>query len=389
MLLYDKKSPVDEQIKDLSTDLTNEISRSKIKENDLSKMLEEICDTFGTIQDFDNPDELLGILQDLKSSLDKIQSNVAKLEELFSILGKFKNIKKKDVVSIKIKNYNDTATKYYSEISENNAFIECFVTKYTSFCVKSYKTLFRKNAELENELAEAKQQATENAQALKTIVNNVSDVQANKEPENTIIETKETADTTATITPANTVTATELEEIKISEPVKSVKEEAPTSAPSSDELKDHKLLLISEIQSKVFLPYTLEEVTDILENSNGKYNNIEEIVEDLYTLPIEYFKNPIISRFKEAFYLMKNKEKAPLIDCISLGLELARNSFVHPAIITACHSLDELDIYLDYLDENRPERFDIFKIEYEIPPTKRYNAFSKLGKKSDYQKTDK
>ena len=66
---------------------------------------------------------------------------------------------------------------------------------------------------------------------------------------------------------------------------------------------------------------------------------------------------------------MKNKERASIIKALSLSLELATNSLLNPAIITACKNLDELDIYLDYLDNDELDKFKIFDVKYELYPT--------------------
>lgn len=128
-------------------------------------------------------------------------------------------------------------------------------------------------------------------------------------------------------------------------------------------------LTVSETSKKVTLPYKLSEVQELFENSNGKYSSIDEIIDEKFTLPIEIFKNPFISRFKEAFKLMRNKEKRSFTESIELGVELMFNYNLHPAIISACKNLDELDIYLDYLEDGETNKFDCFKIVFQLPPT--------------------
>ena len=44
-------------------------------------------------------------------------------------------------------------------------------------------------------------------------------------------------------------------------------------------------------------------------------------------------------------------------------------SNLHPAIISACKTLEELDIYLDCLEDNELEKFSCFKIIYKSLPT--------------------
>ena len=46
-------------------------------------------------------------------------------------------------------------------------------------------------------------------------------------------------------------------------------------------------------------------------------------------------------------------------------------SDLNPAVIAACRDLDELDIYLDCLDDNELDKFSCFKIKYNVKPTKK------------------
>ena len=67
---------------------------------------------------------------------------------------------------------------------------------------------------------------------------------------------------------------------------------------------------------------------------------------------------------------MRTKEHASISDSLSLALELTFNSLLNPAIISACRTLDELDIYLDCLNTGELDKFNIFEIKYEVLPTK-------------------
>ena len=132
--------------------------------------------------------------------------------------------------------------------------------------------------------------------------------------------------------------------------------------------EDNNTLIISEIQGKVILPYKIKEIENILENNKDKYSNLQEVIEDRYVIPLSKYKSPAIARFREAFNLMKYKEKESLIQCFDLAFELMGNSLLNPAVITACKNLDELDIYLDYLEANEVNKFTIFDVKYEIAP---------------------
>lgn len=127
------------------------------------------------------------------------------------------------------------------------------------------------------------------------------------------------------------------------------------------------LLLISEMQEKVFLPYKLTDISQLLMDNREKYNSIDDVINDVYTVPYERYRFAAISRFKEAYALVKNNNGSTL-QAISLGAELFSNFNLHPAIITSCKTLDELDIYLACLEDDVLNEFDIFDIKFEIRP---------------------
>lgn len=78
---------------------------------------------------------------------------------------------------------------------------------------------------------------------------------------------------------------------------------------------------------------------------------------------------------------MRNKEKKSKKQAILLGLELMFEFNLHPAIITACQNLEQLDIYLDCLEDNELEKFSCFKVIYKaLPKLKNEKNVSKLEK---------
>ena len=140
---------------------------------------------------------------------------------------------------------------------------------------------------------------------------------------------------------------------------------------SSDELDSsfiENTLIISEIKGIVILPYKINDVKEILLDNNDKYTSIEEVIKEVFTIPIRNYKIPSIARFREAYKLMTKKEKTSKIKALNLAAELFGNYNLHPAIITACNSLDELDIYLACLEDDTLSDFHFFDIKYEIPP---------------------
>jgi len=134
-------------------------------------------------------------------------------------------------------------------------------------------------------------------------------------------------------------------------------------------LEDNNTLVISEEDGKVYLPYTKNEVKEDMSQSKGK--KISELIEEKYILPLDRYKNSMRARFREGYNLMYKKEGKSRKSAFFLGLELMFETNLHPAIISACKNLEELDIYLDCLEDNELEKFSCFKIIYKSLPVLR------------------
>lgn len=133
---------------------------------------------------------------------------------------------------------------------------------------------------------------------------------------------------------------------------------------------DSNILIISEKQQKAYLPFFYSDVQNIYQNSNNKYKTLQDVVDDLYVVPLNKFKNSAIARFKEGFHLIRDKEKSSIAKALDLGLELMFKYELNPIVIAACRNLDELDIYLDCLEENELYDFSCFEIKFEVAPQK-------------------
>ena len=153
-------------------------------------------------------------------------------------------------------------------------------------------------------------------------------------------------------------------ETKISEEIKQI--DNKKSQISSSFIEN--TLTISETQNKVFLPYTIEKIEEYISNNPKKKLSIQEVIDSVYTVSLDTYKNSVLSRFSEAFKLIRNKEHGSIKDALDLAFEVAFNYTLHPAIITACDSLNELDIYLACLEYDELEDFRFFDINFEVAP---------------------
>lgn len=127
-------------------------------------------------------------------------------------------------------------------------------------------------------------------------------------------------------------------------------------------------LIISETNKTVTLPYKISDLKNLLRNDSEKYNSLSDIILDKYTIPISEYRFSALSRFKEAYRLIINKEHGSKKQALNLAFELFSNYNLHPAIIAACKNLNELDIYLSCLEFNELEDFRFFKIVYDVLP---------------------
>lgn len=153
--------------------------------------------------------------------------------------------------------------------------------------------------------------------------------------------------------------------------IKSAKVETPVDTKVVDEeLTDENVLLISEIDKKVVLPYTMEELNNILAENPDKYETIKEVIDRVYTKPLKYYHNASLMRFKEAFKLVRERENGTFSQALDLALELFSNHSLHPAVITACKNLNELDVYLSCLEYNELNDFHFFKMIFKMAPLK-------------------
>lgn len=131
---------------------------------------------------------------------------------------------------------------------------------------------------------------------------------------------------------------------------------------------DNNTLIISEKDQFAYLPFFYEDIKNIYKNEKSSYTTLQDVVNQNYIIPLNKFKNSTFSRFREAFQLMRKKEKASIPKSLDLGLEMMFRYELNPIVISACRNLDELDIYLNCLDEKDTYDFPCFQIRYEITP---------------------
>lgn len=137
----------------------------------------------------------------------------------------------------------------------------------------------------------------------------------------------------------------------------------------SEELVDNNTLIVSEKDGKVYLPYTVSEINDYLEQFPNVYSNFEDVIKKEFIVPLKYYsKNPVISRFREAYALIRDREAKSVIEALKYSFDLMFRYDLNPTIIAACKTQEQLDDYIDCLDRKNLENFKHFKIQFNVNP---------------------
>lgn len=147
------------------------------------------------------------------------------------------------------------------------------------------------------------------------------------------------------------------------------KVDAPRVTKYGNNEKDNNVLIISEKDNKVFLPYRVEEINDYLEQFPDQYSSFESVVAKEYILPLNYYmSHPVLSRFREAYSLCRDREAKPIFESLKYGMDMMFNRRLNPAIIAACKTQDQLSNYLNCLEKNDLKNFTDFEIRFEMNP---------------------
>ena len=131
---------------------------------------------------------------------------------------------------------------------------------------------------------------------------------------------------------------------------------------------DNDTLIVSEKDQKAYLPYKYDDIEKFYQDNKDKYISVQDVINKDYIVPLNRFKHAVSSRFVETINLVLHKEKKSILKALDLAFELMFQYNLNPIIIAACRNLEELDIYLDCLEEDELFDFRCFKIKFEVTP---------------------
>lgn len=134
---------------------------------------------------------------------------------------------------------------------------------------------------------------------------------------------------------------------------------------------ENKVLIISEKENKVYLPYKKTELKAYLSQYPTSYYSYKNVIEKEFILPLNYFmNNPSMARFRETYSLYRDREATSVVEALKKALSLAFKSELNPAVIAACKSKKQLNNFILCLDENKLNDFSDFEIIYDVKPQK-------------------
>ncbi len=133
--------------------------------------------------------------------------------------------------------------------------------------------------------------------------------------------------------------------------------------------EENDTLLVSEKLKKVFLPYSKNEISLYLEQYPDSYKSYQDVVNKEFVLSLDYYmKHPVVSRFREAYSLVRDRESKSVIDAFKFAIDIMFHYSLNPVIIAACKTQEQLEHYITCLNKNKLDEFNDFKIKYEITP---------------------
>lgn len=133
--------------------------------------------------------------------------------------------------------------------------------------------------------------------------------------------------------------------------------------------ENNSILIISERDNKVYLPYSKKEVLAYLEQYPEHYKSFDEVVSQEFIFPLDfYIKHPIVARFRESYSLVRDRESKPILEALKFAIDIMFRYELNPAIIAACKSQDQLENYLSCIEHNKENEFTDFEIKFEVSP---------------------
>ena len=401
--LFDKEI-VNNQLSVLNNTLASQRQTKKTLLSYLEKFSDAMYENFNS----DNTDSLLSLINEAHSIFEYIKSNIQKTIELKKFL---ENIYNSDFLNtIDSEKFNSDFNDLLENISKTNSIYLTFMNNYENFIkppfinekeyikdeesedVSSKTEIITDSHETEESLFETIDYSNnpiekETKEILENISNEVIDINEKEslnEETPTTISTIETTVTTETTSEENLTTEivndskseeTPIEPVKESEEIKEVvkstkKDFTIIDEPDEEQIEDtlpsidlqEKELIIKKSLGIAILPYSISDLDELFLDDPEKYSSIQDIIDQEYTVQLKDFENSSITRYKEAFKLAKDKSNYTFSQAANFAKKLLIENEVTSLIIASCRTVEELEFYIECLNNNKLDNFHYFKI---------------------------
>ena len=146
------------------------------------------------------------------------------------------------------------------------------------------------------------------------------------------------------------------------EEIKNEPEKVPEEPVEEPALDEENVLYISYKNEYARLPYSTEDIERIFSESPEKYSSIKDIIDKEYTVSLKNYKINSSSVYDECYNIAKNIEGYNSLKAIKYASSIKRVANANPLVIRACKNIENIDLYIKCLSENKLEDFKLFKI---------------------------
>lgn len=359
-VLFDKEI-VNNQLSVLNNTLNSQRQTKKTLLSYLEKFSNAMYDNFNS----ESTDLLLSLINEAHSVFECIKSNINKTLELKKFL---ENISQSAFLNtIDAEKFNTEYNLLFENISKTNSNYLNFMNNYENFIKPNLKENILETITPEPNIEEEPIQ--ENIEVVENNIDNIESITQETTPQNisetvpeieNIVENVEnsTEDVSSQDIP-ETVSETENAIVNVEN---STEEEFSVDDSYFSTYLQEKVLIINKKSGFAILPYSISDLDELFLDNPEKYSSIQDIIDKEYTVSLDDYENTSISRYKEAFKLAKEKSNYSFSQAANFAKDLLIENKVSTLIIAACKNIDELEYYIECLNNDRLEKFNYFKI---------------------------
>ena len=299
-----------------------------------------------------------------QQKLDLLLDNNKEKEEKYSLF----------LTALNTKDYSTTNKEYYIDVKNNYSLLETNTDNLKKL-KKLLSNLNSKILALTLSEPETKEQINYSVNSITSDLNSYAELLDEIKPK--LIENNQNINTFTSYHSTKLLLTTfdmdlgqTLEEtVELSSPVFDERN-IETSYSDMVTVNENKVLIISEKENKVYLPYKKTELKAYMSQYPTEYYSYKNVIEKEFILPLNRFMtNQKLARFRETYSLYRDREASSIFTALNNATRVSFKSNLNPAIVAACKTKKQLNNYILCLDNQKTEDFSDFEIVYDMNPT--------------------